>query len=128
MTDKLPPIRRPRVEIPKRKKKSKKQREAFFLLHGGICHICGEPIEGRWEESHLSDLEISGDDSDENKRPAHYKCHRAYTYEVGNPTIARVLKQEKKDLGIFRPAKKKIANRPFEPGHRPMQSRGWDKR
>jgi len=45
-----------------------------------ICHICKGPIwpakGDKWEADHVIRRVLSADDSPENLRPAHTKCHR----------------------------------------------------
>ena len=75
---------------------SARRREHLFTLHGGICHLCGLPIDKVrecFEISHVIEWEISRDDSDENCKPAHYRCHRPHTSIVSLPLIAKVRRQ-----------------------------------
>jgi 5-methylcytosine-specific restriction endonuclease McrA len=65
-----------------RKNRSVLQKMATFERCGGICHICGGKIDGTreaWEEEHIIPLAMGGEDEDENRAPAHVKCHRAKT-------------------------------------------------
>jgi len=92
----------------KRKARPPKERARLFLLHEGICHFCLGKIDGvkeRWELSHIIEWELTHDDSDGNCAPAHYKCHRNYTYKEGNPMVAKTLEKERKNMGIRNPSK-----------------------
>lgn len=87
-------------------KLSAKERTRLFLLHGGICHICGGKIDGAreaWDISHVYALALIGRaaETDENRKPAHRKCHRTRTAEEDAPAIAKAKRQERKfKLGI----------------------------
>ena len=70
---------------------SKKLRRVCFEANirtdpeGGVfmvCHICGcqiWPTIDKWECEHVMRRCLSGDDSAENLKPAHVKCHRVKT-------------------------------------------------
>ena len=98
-----------------RRNMSTKRRAAIFAAHGGVCHICGGVIDGTreaWEVDHVIPLEISGDDSDDNLRPAHEKCHATKTAKQDAPTIAKCKRVAAKHNGAYRP-KRKIPYRRF---------------
>lgn len=66
-----------------RKRLTNKQRMELFLRHKGICCLCGLKIDGvreMWDE-HINPLWLNGDNSAENRGPAHVKCARAKTAE-----------------------------------------------
>lgn len=51
----------------------------IFAAADGVCHICSQPIDGireRWDADHVVPYALTRDDSDENLRPAHERCHR----------------------------------------------------
>lgn len=106
----------------KRPSVSRTERARLFNLHGGICHFCKGKIDGvreRWELSHVIERKLLEDDperadSDENRQPAHYKCHRGYTYEEGNPMVARVERKRAKHLGIYPKSPFKLQGRGFQ--------------
>ena len=61
---------------------STKERLRLFTHHGGVCHICGGKIDGTretWDVEHVTPIALGGDESDENRKPAHTKCHKAKT-------------------------------------------------
>ena len=65
-----------------RRSRTTLQRAAIFDAHNGLCHICGEKIDGTreaWELEHIIPYALMRDDSDENLAPAHVSCHRAKT-------------------------------------------------
>lgn len=78
------PLRsRPPVEIPDRKAPTKAQKVAAYNAANGLCAWCGKPVapagpDVRWD--HDSPRAISGDDSAENLRPLHARCHDAKTH------------------------------------------------
>lgn len=91
--------------MPDRKRISTRERARLFALHNGICHLCGAKIDGtreRWEISHEIPLELGGADDDENRMPAHAKCHRAHTSEVDIPQIAKAKRVAAKHTGAYR--------------------------
>ena len=70
------------VEIPPRKALTPKQRAELFATHRGVCHLCGGKIKAGepWDDEHVIQRWVSGDDSLANRRPAHrLKCHPAKT-------------------------------------------------
>jgi 5-methylcytosine-specific restriction enzyme A len=89
----------------KRRSLSTRERTRLFMLHGGRCHFCNGKIAGaleKWEISHEIPLELGGADDDENRKPAHYKCHRAHTAEVDIPRIAKAKRTHAKHIGAFK--------------------------
>lgn len=73
---------RDRPEAGPRKALTPKQRAVLFERWGGICHLCSQKIATGepWDDEHVIDRWTSGDDSLENRRPAHRDtCHRAKT-------------------------------------------------
>ncbi|MEX5513587.1 HNH endonuclease [Pseudophaeobacter sp. 1A09344] len=88
-----------------RRRMSTTRRAKIFKAANGICHICGCKIDGTkeaWDADHVIPLEISGDDSDENLRPAHRKCHQRKTAKEDAPTIAKCKRVEAKHSGAHR--------------------------
>lgn len=66
---------------PKRSKLSKKQRLSVFVKHEGRCYLCEGIIRpgDTWEIEHILPVGLGGDNSEENLRPAHTKCHKPKT-------------------------------------------------
>lgn len=97
----LNPLRsRPPVEIGERPKPTKAQRTAAYNAANGLCWWCGKPVapdglDVRWD--HDSPRGISGDDSAENLRPLHVKCHDAKTHGPDGDiaTVAHAKRQER---------------------------------
>lgn len=84
---------------------SQKERARLFVLHGGICELCGGKIDGTREAfdiEHRIPWAISRDNSDENLRLAHRSCHKEKT-AVDAGVIAKVKRIEAKFTGM-RPA------------------------
>lgn len=80
------------------------RRLRIFEAADGICHLCGQRIDGtreRWEVEHVIALELSRDDSDENLKPAHVSCHKAKTKDDAG-LIAKAKRVERKYKGAFR--------------------------
>ena len=83
---------------------STSRRARIFAAANGVCHICETVIDGTrepWEVEHVIALEISGDDSDDNLRPAHVACHKAKTREDAG-RIAKAKRVAAKHTGAFR--------------------------
>ena len=83
---------------------SAREREKCFDDNGGICCLCGLPIEHgqQMEVHHVIELRAGGLDVPENRKPAHAKCHRRHTAEVSAPTIAKVRRIRQKHIGAKR--------------------------
>ena len=80
------------------------RRARIFDTHGGVCHLCGCKItvSEAWEVEHVIALEISGDDSDDNLRPAHRSCHQAKTSDDAG-LIAKAKRVRAKHIGAHKP-------------------------
>lgn len=82
---------------------STRERLRLFTLHGGICHLCDIKIDGtreKWEISHDTPLALGGDESDENRKPAHVKCHQDRTAGRDIPMIAKANRLRAKHIGV----------------------------
>jgi len=65
-----------------RRSLSTRERLRLFAHHRGVCHICQGKIDGTreaWEIEHELPVALGGDESDENRKLAHVKCHKAKT-------------------------------------------------
>lgn len=64
--------------MPRRKSFSRKERVRLFELYKGECHICEGKIHVNesWEIEHVIPWDLTQDDSDDNLRLAHFKCHK----------------------------------------------------
>jgi len=84
---------------------SKKDRARIFAASAGVCHLCKGQIQvgEAWEVEHVIAYALTRDNSDENLRPAHVKCHRDKT-AVDVPAIAKAKRREAKHAGFTRPA------------------------
>ncbi|RMD90729.1 MAG: HNH endonuclease [Alphaproteobacteria bacterium] len=88
-----------------RRSMSRTRRLRIFEAASGICHICGQRIDGTrepWEVEHIVPIQLGGEDEDANCAPAHVACHRAKTRE----DVARIAKAKRvraKHLGAHRP-------------------------
>ena len=86
---------------------SNADRLRLFRLHGCVCHICSQPIDGvreKWEVEHVVSRGMIGAaaDTDDNMRPAHIACHKGKTAEDADH-LARAKRREGKHLGAYRP-------------------------
>lgn len=83
---------------------STKRRAEVFERCGGICHICGDKIDGtreRWDVEHIVPYALTRDDSDENLAPAHVRCHAAKTKDdVRN--ISKAKRVHRKAIGAHK--------------------------
>lgn len=86
------------------------ERLRLFKLHGGLCHICSQPIDGvrqRWEIDHVVPRGLKEDareaDTDDNMRPAHDRpCHKRKTV-MDVDAIALAKSRQAKHMGAYRP-------------------------
>lgn len=84
---------------------SPSRRERIFEQRGGICHLCGEAIDGireAWEAEHIVPYALTRDDSDENIAPAHVRCHAEKTPD-DVAKIAKAKRVNRKHTGAHRP-------------------------
>jgi len=66
----------------RRRSISRTERVRIFEAAQGLCHICGEAIDGtreRWDVDHVVPLQLGGDDHGDNLQPAHVACHATKT-------------------------------------------------
>lgn len=82
---------------------STRERVDIFTRANGICHICGETIDGtrdRWEVEHVIALEMGGDEAkgSPNLQPAHVGCHKVKT-AVDAWAIAKAKRREARHIG-----------------------------
>lgn len=83
---------------------NRKERARLFALRGGVCYLCGGKIDGtteRWEIEHEIPWAISRDNSDDNLRLAHFKCHKVKTANDAGD-IARAKRRAAKHDGSAR--------------------------
>lgn len=67
--------------VERRKPLTDKQRLQLLIANDGRCCICGGKIDGvheMWDE-HVNPLWLNGDNSAENRAPAHVRCARTKT-------------------------------------------------
>lgn len=111
-----------------RKSFSTKERTRLFALNKGICHICDGKINANleaWEIEHVNPLAMTGDNSDENLKLAHQKCHAIKTKQ-DVALIAEAKRREAKFKGAKRPssplaAKPKAPKQSTKPSLPPRQ-------
>lgn len=99
-----------------RKSFSTKERTRLFALNKGICHICEGKIDDSldaWEIEHVNPLAMTGDNSDDNLKLAHKKCHAVKTKQ-DVALIAEAKRREAKFKGAKRPSSK-LAAKPKAP-------------
>jgi 5-methylcytosine-specific restriction endonuclease McrA len=85
-----------------RKSFSTKERTRLFALNKGICHICSGKIDASldaWEIEHVNPLAMTGDNSDDNLKLAHQKCHAIKT---------------KQDVALIAEAKRHLQSLPLK--------------
>jgi 5-methylcytosine-specific restriction protein A len=60
---------------------NRKERARLFSLYDGTCYLCSGRIgaDQAWEIEHVVPWELTHDNSDDNLRLAHAKCHKAKT-------------------------------------------------
>jgi 5-methylcytosine-specific restriction protein A len=85
---------------------SPSRRARIFAAHDGMCHLCGQPIDGtreRWDAEHVVPYALTRDDSDDNLAPAHVACH-AVKSKADVTAIAKAARVSRKHIGAHRPA------------------------
>lgn len=88
-----------------RRRFTDKDRARIFTANKGCCHLCGGKIDvaEAWEIEHVIAWELTRDDSDENLRPAHIKCHKEKTHKQDRPAINQAKRREAKHKGFAKP-------------------------
>ena len=81
---------------------NRKERARLFALREGCGYLCDGKIGATeaWEVEHEIPWEISRDNSDDNLRLAHVKCHRVKTAK-DRKDIAKVHRMEAKANGTW---------------------------
>lgn len=100
----------------KRKSFSKKERARLFALNGGRCHLCNGLIDGTreaYEIEHVIPWALTQDDSDDNLRLAHVKCHSEKTHKHDRPMISKVERMRLKHAGHWPKSKTPLRSRGF---------------
>jgi 5-methylcytosine-specific restriction endonuclease McrA len=94
---------------------SRKDRARIFAANNGLCHLCDGKIGvgEAWEVEHVIPWALTQDDSDDNLRPAHIKCHRTKTHQEDRPRISKAERQRAKHLGTWPKSRAKIRSRGF---------------
>jgi 5-methylcytosine-specific restriction endonuclease McrA len=54
---------------------SPRERDQVLAKTGGRCHLCGDPIEGKWKADHIAPYALGGGHSPDNYLPAHSLCN-----------------------------------------------------
>lgn len=77
----------------------------------GVCHICGDVIDGvrqPWDIDHVIPLALGGKDEPENMRPAHAACHRGAGSKTSDDVkrIAKAKRVHAKHIGAVKPKRK----------------------
>jgi 5-methylcytosine-specific restriction endonuclease McrA len=87
-----------------RRKLSPRDRLAVWEAHGGVCCICGGPIDGtreKWIIEHVKALELGGADERANMAPAHEGCAVEKT-RGDHAQAAKAKRRKSRHLGIKR--------------------------
>ncbi len=72
-----------------------------FEAHNGVCHICGDKIDGTreaWELEHIIPIAMGGEDDESNAAPAHVVCHKGKT-ATDKAQIAKANRVRAKHMG-----------------------------
>lgn len=101
-----------------RKRFTRKDRDRILDANGHRCHICKGRIGigQAWEIEHVTPWALTRDDSDDNLRPAHVKCHKVKTHRHDRPIISKVERIRAKHRGSWpKPiGNARLRSRPFE--------------
>jgi hypothetical protein len=76
------------------------QREDALAAAGGLCHLCGLPIDPgrRWDMSHVDIPHELGGDA---VAPAHLRCHQIETAQATAPLVAKTRRQRQRHIGAI---------------------------
>jgi 5-methylcytosine-specific restriction protein A len=109
---------------PRRPHMSQKRRAAIFSAHNGVCYLCGGKIQAGegWDAEHVIAWEISSDDSDDNLRPAHRRCHAPKTAKDA-AVIAKLKRMKAKHEGSWPRSRAPLRSRGFSPTRKNEESR-----
>jgi hypothetical protein len=107
---------------------SRRGRRELLDREHSICHLCAGIIQptDRWEVSHEIPLALGGDDDTENRRAAHYKCHRVHTARKDVPLIAKSRRIQDRHRGVTRARNPMPGSK--DSGWKKTFSRGWVRR
>ena len=95
-------------------------RARIFDRYKGVCYLSNTVIRAgdAWELEHIVPWELTRDDSDENVKPAHFKCHKVKTAD----DVAAIRKADRvkaKHIGAWPEPRAKIKSRGFGNSRRP---------
>lgn len=98
-----------------RKHFSQRERVRLFELNQGTCYLCDMKIQvGEvWEIEHVVAWELTRDDSDENLRLAHVKCHKVKTADDVS-AIRKADRVKAKNLGAWPKSRTPLRSRGFQ--------------
>lgn len=74
---------------------SKAQRQRIKDKTGGLCHICGGPVEDVWQADHVLSHSGGGTSTEDNYLPAHNLCNN-YRWHYTAEELQQILK-----LGVW---------------------------
>lgn len=90
----------------KRRSLSPLQRLKIFEAAKGVCHLCGQKIQGhageKWEVEHIIPLAMLGTNDADNLAPAHVACHSTKS-KTDAGRLSKTLRQRAKHLGAAKP-------------------------
>ena len=107
-----------------RKRRTPAQREAIAAAYDWTCGLCGlpiHPVQQSWHLDHEIPLADGGEDTDENLRPVHFKCHQAKTAR----DVARIADGKRKRAAWI--GSKPPSPRPMPGGKRTKYKRTYDR-
>lgn len=64
------------VELRRRRNFNTREREALFILYGGICAICNDILSADWEPDHKIPFSAGGATDVTNGQPLCKRCNR----------------------------------------------------
>lgn len=104
---------------------SDRDRARLFKLHSGICHICGEKIDGTreaWDVEHVIPRNLLGRlaDTDENMQPAHRKVCHSEKSKRDAKNFAQAVRREHRHMGAHQASKPLQGGKPL-PGANPAK-------
>lgn len=120
---------------PKRRAMTPARKLRIHTKQQGLCGCgCGEPVDlrgpgVRYDHTITWWLRPDLDDDGPNVKAVRTSCDAPKTYGRDIPQIAKTKRQSKLRLDVPREVSKRPINgRGFQPGHRPIQSRPFERR
>jgi len=84
-------VKEGKANSPGRARLTSAQRRSILSKTGARCHICGGPIEGKWQADHVLAHSAGGGHTEDNFLPAHSVCNN-YRWHYSAEEFQLILK------------------------------------